>query len=96
VHQHADGSGHVHAEASAGPAIDLVLELNGEWHDRQTIAGEEDPNSGGHVLFLAPGVRFSEGDWSGFVSVGVPVARDMNGEQSEPELRIVTGAGLSF
>jgi hypothetical protein len=96
VHQHADGSGHVHAEASAGPAIDLVLELNGEWHDRQTIAGEEDPNSGGHVLYLAPGVRFSEGDWSGFVSVGVPVARDMNGEQSEPELRIVTGAGLSF
>lgn len=95
VHEHSDGSQHLH-EGSQGPAIDLVLELNGEWHDKQEISGEIDDNSGGHVLYIAPGVRFSQGDWSGFVSVGLPVVRDMNGEQSEPALRVMTGAGVSF
>jgi hypothetical protein len=29
----------------AGPALDLVLELNGEWHDRQTVAGVRTPTA---------------------------------------------------
>jgi hypothetical protein len=41
--------------APKGPALDLVLELNGEWHDHQRIAGVNDPNSGGNVVFLSPG-----------------------------------------
>jgi hypothetical protein len=81
-----------HTHDTAGPAIDL----DGEWSERQTIAGVEDPNSGGHTLYVAPGVRFSQDLWSGFVSVGVPVVRDVNGIQSEPELRVLSGASLSF
>ena len=37
--------------------LDLVLELNGEWHDKQRIAGIPDPNSGGTTVYLSPGVR---------------------------------------
>ena len=69
---------------------------SGEWHDRQEIAGVEDPNSGGHALFIAPGVRFSEGPWSGFVSVGILVVSEFNGLQSEPEFRVVSGSSVSF
>ena len=49
--------------------IDAVLELNGEWQAKQTISGETDPNSGGNVVFLSPGVRVASNRWSGFVSV---------------------------
>jgi hypothetical protein len=36
------------------------------------------------------------GDRSGFVSVGVPMVSDLNGQQSEPEVRLVTGVAASF
>jgi Putative MetA-pathway of phenol degradation len=89
---------HHHEEAPApqGPALDLVLELNGEWHDRQEVAGVRDPNSGGSVVFLSPGLRLSYERWSGFVSVGVPVVNDLNGLQAEPDWRLLTGVAVSF
>ena len=37
---------HVHSLSSAG-ALDLVLELNGEWHSKTVQAGVTDANSGG-------------------------------------------------
>lgn len=92
-HAHEEGN---HAGHDHGGAIDLVLELNGEWHDNQEIDGEEDPNSGGHSLFVAPGVRISEGAWSGFVSVGIPIIDTVNGIQSDPDFRVVSGASVGF
>jgi hypothetical protein len=96
-HDHdADGhGGHIHAEAS-GPALDLVLELNGEWHDKQETAGERDDNSGGHTLYISPGLRLSQGNWSGFASVGIPIVNDLNGIQAEPDWRILTGVSMGF
>jgi len=91
-HQH----GHVHQEVSTGPALDLVLELNGEWHAKQVENGIKDPNSGGNTLFLAPGLRFSKDNWSSFVSVGIPIINDQNGIQAEPEVRVVTGLSVTF
>jgi hypothetical protein len=89
---------HRHEEAPApkGPALDLVLELNGEWHDHQRIGGVSDPNSGGNVIYLSPGVRVSVDKWSGFLSIGVPVVNDMNGVQAEPDWRVLTGVAVSF
>jgi hypothetical protein len=50
---HDHGHDHHHEDpAPRGPSLDLVLELNGEWHDRQRIAGVTDPNSGGNVVYL--------------------------------------------
>jgi hypothetical protein len=88
---------HKHKEPSpSGPALDLVLEFNGEWHDRQEAAGVIDPNSGGNVVYLSPGVRVSWEQWSGFASVGVPVVNHVNGVQAEPEWRLLAGVALSF
>lgn len=91
-----DGHNHVHQEPAAGPALDLVLELNGEWHDKQEALGETDNNSGGHVLYVSPGLRLSQGNVSGFASVGIPVVNDMNGIQAEPDWRLVTGVSFGF
>ena len=89
---------HHHEEPAAprGPALDLVLELNGEWHDHQVIDGVRDPNSGGNVVYLSPGVRFSMDKWSAFASVGFPVVNQMYGVQAEPDWRLLTGIAVNF
>jgi hypothetical protein len=88
-HQH-----HEEPASPSGPALDLVLELNGEWHDRQR--GEEGFHSGGNTIYLSPGLRLSVDKWSGFVSVGVPIVNDLNGIQPEAEWRLLTGVAFSF
>lgn len=93
AHEHVGGTDHHH---DAGPAVDLVLELNGEWHAKQEGGGEKDDNSGGHVLYLAPGLRISQGAASGFVSVALPITNDLNGTQAEPDWRLVAGVSLGF
>jgi hypothetical protein len=94
-HDGADAHGHVHTE-SAGPALDLILELNGEWHSRQKEDGERDPNSGGNTIMIAPGMRLSQDKWSAFASVGLPIVNDLNGIQAEADWRLVTGVSFSF
>lgn len=90
-------AGHAHeAAGAAGPALDLVLELNGEWHDKQEAGGETDLNSGGHTLYVSPGLRLSVDTWASYVSLGIPVVADMNGIQSEPEWRLVGGMSVGF
>ena len=95
-HVHGDGAVHLHKPASQALNVDLVLELNGEWHDKQKAGTDVDDNSGGHTLYLSPGVRLSAGDWSGFASVGIPVVEDMNGLQPDPDWKFVTGVAYSF
>ena len=88
---------HDHSDMMKTPyTLDLVLELNGEWHDKQRIAGIPDPNSGGTTVYLSPGVRVGFDRFSGFVSVGVPVINQHNGIQSKPDYRILTGIGAQL
>ena len=78
------------------PALDLVLELNGEWHDKEEVAGEREKNSGGNVVFFSPGMRLSFDRWSSFVSFGVPIINNMNGIQADADYRITSGIAVSF
>jgi hypothetical protein len=79
-----------------GPALDAMLELNGEWHAKMKSEGVRDPNSGGNTLYLSPGLRLSVDRWSGYVSVGLPVVNDLNGTQAKPGWRVLTGASMGF
>lgn len=92
AHEHAPGT-HAHSD---GNALDLILELNGEWHAKQEEPGEVDPNSGGHALYLSPGARYTMGAASAFASLGIPVAESHNGLQDEPELRLQAGVAMRF
>lgn len=92
-------SAHEHAAAAASHshlAWDLVLELNGEHSQKQEVAGQKDPNSGGNVVYLSPGVRLSGDSWSAFLSFGKPIARNLSGVQHEPDYRVVAGVALGF
>jgi hypothetical protein len=92
------GASPSHAETAASPsaALDLVLEFNCEWHDKQVTAGVTDQNSGGTVIFLSPGLRLSHDKWSSYVAVGIPVVNELYGTQPEPSWRIISGMSLAF
>jgi hypothetical protein len=94
----AGGRKHTHEEPAPqpGPALDLVLELNGEWHGHEKVAGVRDENSGGNVVYLSPGLRLSMNKWSGFLSVGIPVVNHVDGVQAEPDWRLLTGVAVNF
>lgn len=93
-HEHEQGVAHSH---HAHDAWDLVLELNGEWQARQKIAGVEDPNSGGNLVYLSPGVRFISKDaWAATLAVGIPVMQNLNGIQHETRRRLIFGLGKGF
>lgn len=95
---------HSHAHESSAPtaahrhsAWDLTVELDGEWEGSQKIAGLADPNSGGHRLFVSPGVRFvSTGAWAGYLSLGFPVIQRLNGIQDKAKARLISGVAWKF
>lgn len=84
------------AEQHQHVALDALLELNGEWHDKQTALGVIDPNSGGNTVYLAPGLRLTVDKWAGYVSAGIPIVRDVNGIQPAASWRIIGGVSVAF
>ncbi|MBI5016213.1 MAG: transporter [Deltaproteobacteria bacterium] len=82
---------------SAPVAVDLVLEANGLWQAKEKAHGEKDPDSGGRVLLLSPGIRAIFGQWlAAYGSLGVPVFQDLNGDQNELDYRLTAGVNASF
>jgi hypothetical protein len=75
---------------------DVSLGLNGQWSGKQRVNGERDDNTGGHVIYITPGVKLSVDQWAGFVNVGIPVMREVNGIQSDPRLQVTTGMSVKF
>lgn len=76
---------------------DLILELNGERRQQESISGLSDSHSGGNIVYVAPGVRFtSAGNWAAFASFGVPIIDNPNGIQTDTSYRVIAGAGFSF
>jgi len=66
-----------------------VLELNGEWQDKQEVNGQDDPNSGTHTVYISPGIRYSGGkNWNTALSIGAPIVTDHDGFQTDPDYRI--------
>lgn len=83
--------------ARAAFSFDVMVEVVGEHEEKQEVDGERDDNTGGDILFIAPGVRFNlGGHWSIFASVSLPVAQDVNGEEHEVDFRAAVGVGVGF
>jgi hypothetical protein len=71
----------------------LYLELNGRLSAKNDLNGTIDPNSGGHAIFLSPGVQLIpsrffllEASW------GVPLIQSLNGTQLGTDFSLVMGA----
>jgi hypothetical protein len=74
-----------------------MLELNGQWHERMTMGGVTDADSGGVQVFASPGVRVTWPNHTTWIaSLGIPLAQNLYGEQSETDFRLSTGVGFTF
>jgi len=86
-----------HSDSSeTGITWDAVIELNGETRRKNKISGISEDHSGGTMLLIAPGLRVSSGNIGGFISIGLPIVENMNGQQTDLNVRIVAGLSTSL
>ncbi len=76
----------VHPARYPGRDVFLLLELNGRWQWWARASGQPVFDSGGHSMYLSPGVQFL---WRQNLileaGVQLPVRRSFNGRQLEPD-----------
>lgn len=77
--------------------FDLQCELNGEVKGKAELAGQKQHNTGGHVIYLSPGIHFKFHKGMHFdVCVPIPVYRDLNGTQLSEDYRMVAKLAMKF
>jgi len=84
-------------EAKSFPQVSLQAEANVRSVEKSDTSEGRDPNTGGTVLFLSPGVRvrFNErAAWT--VGVQLPVVQDLNGDQVETDFRVTSSLNITF
>lgn len=73
------------------------LELNGTAAGEDEVAGVENPDSGGHLLFLSSDLQWIPTPWLLFEgSVQIPIVQDLNGVQLEHGPRFQIGTRFRF
>ncbi len=77
--------------------FDLGLELNGEAKGKAELDGQKQDDTGGHIIYLSPGVHFKFHKGMHFdVCVPIPVYRDLNGTQLSEDYRMVAKLAMKF
>ncbi len=74
------------------PSLNLYLEFNGVVSGRDESGGHPMTNSGGHILFVSPGVQYIP--WRTFLvegSLQLPVVQDLNGSQLATDFALSLG-----
>ncbi len=78
-------------------ALDTILEFNGEWRDKEENRNVKDNNSGGNIVYISPGVRLTAGkNISVGASFGIPIVQNTNGNQVEPDYRVISSINFNF
>ncbi len=78
-------------------AVDTILEINGEWRDKEETNGSKDGNSGGNIVYFSPGIRLTAGKHVSLgASFGIPIVQNTNGNQVEPDYRIISSVNIAF
>lgn len=76
--------------------LNVVLEANGVWAQKNRSGGSLVDNSGGYTLFLSPGLQAASKYAVVELSVQLPVLQVLNGNQVETDVVVVTSIRLTF
>jgi hypothetical protein len=77
--------------------FDLQMELNGVVKSKAKLEGQKVDGTGGHVVYVTPGVHFKFYKKMHFdVGVPVPVYRNLNGKQLSEDFRVIGKLALRF
>jgi len=74
----------------------VVLEANGQWEQQVQDHSRRIDNTGGHLLFLSPGVQVATKYFVIESSVQLPVLQNLNGNQVEPDFTLVGSIRVTF
>jgi hypothetical protein len=74
----------------------VVLEANGQWEQQAKSHGGRLDNTGGHLLFLSPGVQVATKHFVIESSIQLPVLQNLNGNQVEPDFTLVGSIRVTF
>lgn len=78
-------------EVGAPNFLYLVAEANGIFSQRSKLKGETIDDSGGHILFLSPGLQFATRRFILEASIQLPVIQGLNGDQVETDFVLAVG-----
>jgi hypothetical protein len=73
-----------------------VLETNFIHRDKNTFMGWADPNSGGTVIFVVPGIQYVTRRYILEAAVQIPVVQNLNGNALENDYVARTGFRWNF
>lgn len=80
-----------------GDFLTPQLQVNYQLRARDKGAQADPADTGGHVLYLSPGITFAfDSGWHGFLFLQLPVHQYVNGLQLSPRRIISTGVSYSF
>jgi hypothetical protein len=83
-------------EVGAPNFLYLVAEANGIFSQRSKLKGERIDDSGGHILFLSPGLQFATRRFILEASIQLPIIQDLNGNQVETDFVLSAGFRVNF
>lgn len=77
--------------------LNLVLEMNGQWTQKDKIVGGAvNTNSGGNTIFLSPGIQYVMKRVILETSFQYPILQDMNGSQLKTTFAVNGGMRIQF
>ena len=77
--------------------VNLILELNTIYAERDTFGGSTDRNTGGLTIFATPGLQIILNENLLFEgAIQLPVLQDLHGSQLENNFRLIGGLRVRF
>ncbi len=73
-----------------------VMEINGSYAEKNEAAGIRDDNSGGHTVFLSPGIQWVGYQWVVEASLQLPIIQNLNGTALETDYAATLGFRFRF
>lgn len=78
-------------DVGAPDFIYLVAEANGIYSQKGKLGSETIDDSGGHILFLSPGLQFATRRYILEASIQLPAVQELNGNQLETDFILTAG-----
>lgn len=76
--------------------LNLVLELNGEWQQKHEDQNGTVADSGGHTIYVSPGLQLVSKRFVAETSIQLPVVQDLNGSQVETDYTVIASLRFTF
>ncbi|MGR3304313.1 MAG: hypothetical protein ACUZ8I_17685 [Candidatus Scalindua sp.] len=76
--------------------FNAVLEINGEWKQKNRDMSGSVADSGGNTIYVSPGIQIASKRFVAETSFQIPVFQDLNGSQVETDYIAVTSLRVTF